>query len=47
MVRFFRRRSRDDEEDDAFADADGRGEPNGGTIGFDSSSATSPIVPPR
>jgi len=46
MVRFFRRRSRDDEEDDAFADADGR-DPNGGTIGFDSSSATSPIVPAR
>ncbi|MGX1098301.1 cell division protein FtsX [Amorphus sp. MBR-141] len=45
MVRFFRRRTRD-EDDDAFADADGR-DPNGGTIGFDSTSATSPIVPAR
>ncbi|MGX1308316.1 cell division transport system permease protein [Amorphus suaedae] len=45
MVRFFRRKSRD-EDDDAFADADER-DPNGGPIGFDSTSATSPIVPAR
>jgi len=47
MVRFFRRKPADD-EDDVFAGADARGrgdEP--GQIGFDSSSGPSPIVPSR
>lgn len=47
MVRFFRRKTEED-EDDVFAAADGRGRAeDGGPIGFDSSSGPSPIVPSR